>query len=149
MLAILATGVLVGYVEEILFRGSSSARCEPAAAAKLMPRSGPRSRSACSTCPRARRDRGLQLAQVAVAAALTLYLFRRSTGTIVAAMTAHGFWDISTFLTASHGPTWISIANVIPIPFGLILGVIALVSITRTDRHAVVVPGGIDEAATD
>ena len=107
LLEVLATGVLVGFAEEILFRGiflrsmRTGGRTEAYAALWTAIAFG------LFHLPNVFVGiGGLQLTQVAIAAisGVILYLFRRSRGTIVVAMIAHGIWDISTFLTGSHGP---------------------------------------------
>jgi membrane protease YdiL (CAAX protease family) len=148
LLAVLATGVLVGFAEEILFRGiflrsmRTGGRTEAYAALWTAIAFG------LFHLPNVFVGiGGLQLTQVAIAAisGVTLYLFRRSRGTIVVAMIAHGIWDISTFLTGSHGAPWINLANLVLVPVGLIVGIVALVSVWRTDRNTVVTPNGIEQ----
>ena len=86
-----------------------------------------------------------QLFQIVLAAVsgATLYAFRRYRGLVVTAMVAHGIWDMSLFLTDSNGRDWVDVANVLPVVGGLVLGILVLVSVWRTDKATVVIPGGI------
>jgi uncharacterized protein len=59
-------------------------------------------------------------------------------------MIAHGIWDVSAFLSGSNGAAWAGLASLfVLLPIGLVVGIVAMVSIWRTDRHTVVTPSGI------
>ncbi len=106
LLAIVAAGVLVGFAEEMMFRGIFLRGM----------RTGGRSESRAMLwttlafgalhLPNVFLGTGVAgLAQVPLAAltGVTLYLFRRGFAAIVPAMVAHGLWDISAFLDLNHG----------------------------------------------
>lgn len=147
---VILSGVLVGFAEETLFRGvflrsmRTGGRTEAAAALwtaigfglfhlpNLIVGTGP-----------------TQLVQV-VLAGLTgsiLYVFRRYRGMIVLAMVAHGTWDISTFLSGSHGAPWLGLVSFVLLIIGVVLGITVLVSIWRSDRATVVTPDGLRQSA--
>ncbi len=148
LLVVLASGVLVGFAEETLFRGiflrsmRTHGRTEAAAALwtaiafglfhlpNLVVGSGP-----------------TQLVQIFLAAisGATLYAFRRYRGLILTAMIAHGLWDASLFLSDSDGRDWLGPANLLLLAGGLVLGILVLVSIWRTDKTTVVTPAGIEQ----
>lgn len=147
ILVVLASGVLVGFAEELLFRGivlrslRTHGRTEARAALwtalgfglfhlpNLLVGTG-----------------GAALAQLALAAlsGAMLYLFRRAAAMIVPAMVAHGAWDASAFLTASNGSAWIPIASLGLVVLGVVFGVVAIVAVWRTDKHRVVTPAGVE-----
>jgi membrane protease YdiL (CAAX protease family) len=87
-----------------------------------------------------------QFFQVLLAAAsgATLYVFRRYRGLILIAMIAHGIWDMSAFLAVTNGREWLTIAGVALALVSLILGILVLISIWRTDRSTLVTPAGIE-----
>lgn len=68
-----------------------------------------------------------------------LYLIRRMTGLLVVGMVIHGFWDFSTFIGAGRGEE-VGISNTVaatPFQFGAIIAIIALlVSVFRHRRGA-------------
>lgn len=143
LLAILASGVLVGFAEELLFRGiflralRAGGRRESAAAIWTAAAFG------LFHLPNVFMGTGwVGTIQVVIAGAsgLVLYLFRRHYGTIWPAMFAHGAWDISTFLAGAYADPWLQASAlwILVGSFGLALG--ALVSILRHDRHTAVVP---------
>ena len=84
------------------------------------------------------------LPQVAVAtvSGAVLYLFRRGTGILLAGMAAHGLWDFSLFLPAGATTT----ASVISLSFTVlvvIVGVSVLVAVVVRDRRTVMTPEGV------
>lgn len=147
LLVVIASGVLVGFAEETLFRGiflrsmRTNGRTEAVAALwtaiafglfhlpNLVVGSGP-----------------TQLVQIVLAAitGAILYAFRRYRGLILTAMIAHGTWDMSLFLQDSDGRDWLGPANLLLLIGGLVLGILVLVSVWRTDKATVVTPGGIE-----
>lgn len=145
---VIASGVLVGFAEETLFRGiflrsmRTNGRTEAVAPLwtsiafglfhlpNLLVGSGP-----------------TQLIQVVLAAVsgATLYAFRRHRGLILTAMVAHGIWDSSAFLADSNGRDWLGAASLLFVVGGLVLGILVLVSVWRTDKSTVVTPAGIEQ----
>ena len=152
LLVVIASGVLVGFAEETLFRGiflralRTGGRTEGVAALwtaiafglfhlpNLIVGTGPG-----------------QLVQVVLAAVsgATLYAFRRNHGLLLTAMIAHAAFDMSAFLSAGHGSDWLAPVNLLLVLGGLVLGVAVLVSVWRTDRATVVTPGGIEQREPD
>ena len=146
LLAILATGVLVGLAEELLFRGIVL-RC-------LRTGDRPESSAALWTAlgfglfhlPNIFMGTGAAGLSQIVLAALTgyaLYLFRRWQGLLVVAMVAHGTWDISAFLVGDYGK---DAAAGAALALNLVLAaacVVALVRSLRSDRDFAVRPEGI------
>ena len=144
LLAIVASGVLVGFAEETLFRGIFL-RCM---------REGGRNEAAAATwtatcfglfhLPNVFMGTGwIGLLQVLLAAitGLVLYVFRRSSGVLWPAMIAHGAWDIAAFLAVGYGQPWLAVPS-LAIQFAmLLLGVAVLVSIQRHDRGRIAIPG--------
>ena len=151
VLVVVLTGVLVGFAEEALFRGiflrcmRTGGRTEAHAALWTAVAFG------LFHLPNLIVGSGIgQLAQVVLAgiSGVTLYLFRRNRGLILVAMIAHGIWDISTFLSGSHGADWAALLSFAIFPIGVIAAVVALVSVWRTDRHTIVTPAGIEHHNT-
>jgi membrane protease YdiL (CAAX protease family) len=144
LLAILATGVGVGFAEELLFRGLFL-RCL---------RQGGRSEATAAiwtgVCfglfhiPNMFMGMGWFGAIQVVLAALSgslLYVFRRSTGLIWPAMAAHGLWDISTFLAGGYAYPWLSLPSVAAQGVFVVLGLLVYVDLYTNDRGTVVIPG--------
>ncbi|SES36110.1 hypothetical protein SAMN05216199_3112 [Pedococcus cremeus] len=148
LLVVIASGVLVGFAEETLFRGiflrsmRTNGRTEAVAALwtaiafglfhlpNLLVGSGPS-----------------QLVQIVLAAlsGATLYAFRRYRGLLLTAMIAHGIWDSSAFLADSDGRDWLGPVSLALLAGGVVLGVLVLVSVWRTDKSTVVTPSGITQ----
>jgi uncharacterized protein len=147
LLVVIASGVLVGFAEETLFRGiflrslRTEGRTEAVAALWTAIAFG------LFHLPNLLVGAGVgQLTQVVLATATgaTLYAFRRYRGLILTAMIAHGIWDMSAFLADSNGRDWVGFANLPLLIAGLVLGILVLVSAWRTDKATVVAPAGID-----
>ena len=109
LLVVIASGVLVGFAEEMLFRGvflrsmRTNGRTEAVAALWTAIAFG------LFHLPNLLVGAGAtQAVQILLAAAsgATLYVFRRHRGVILTAMIAHGIWDMSTFLAATNGREW-------------------------------------------
>ena len=145
LLAIIGAGVLVGFAEEMMFRGIFLRGM----------RTGdrPEGRVMLWTAlafgalhlPNVLLGTGLAgLAQVPLAALIgvTLYLFRRGFGAIVPAMVAHGLWDISTFLDLNHGTGGAHDLALYGTLAVALASLIALVVLMRQDRGLVVTPAG-------
>lgn len=140
--AIVATGVLVGFAEETLFRviflrGMRAGGRSEASAALWT--------AACFGLfhlPNVFMGTGaIGLLQI-VLAALTgslLYVFRRHFGVIWPAMVAHGMWDISTFLGRYAAP-WLEALVLPSLLLFAALGAAVLVSVWRRDRATVLFP---------
>ena len=150
LLVVIASGVLVGFAEEMLFRGvflrsmRTNGRTEAVAALWTAIAFG------LFHLPNLLVGSGAnQLVQVVLAAlsGATLYAFRRFRGVILPAMIAHGVWDMSAFLSGSNGRDWLSAASLLLVVGGFVLGILLLVSIWRTDKTTVVTPEGIEEKA--
>ncbi|MFE6235886.1 CPBP family intramembrane glutamic endopeptidase [Cellulosimicrobium sp. NPDC057862] len=138
VLAVLAASVLVGYTEETLFRGVVLRSL----------RQGTRSEGMAVLwttlwfggfhLTNLLLDEPGAVLQVAFAA-LTgtgLYLARRGTGTIVAAMALHGLWDFSSFLVGVHEPDGgaATAANLI-VPLVYVLAGVTLVVLVVRERR--------------
>ena len=146
LLAILATGVLVGLAEELVFRGIVL-RC-------LRTGNRPESSAALWTAlgfglfhlPNIFMGTGLAGLSQIVLAAITgyaLYLFRRWHGLLWMAMVAHGTWDISAFLVGDYGK---DVAAGAALALNLVLAaacVVALIRSLRRDRDFAVRPEGV------
>jgi hypothetical protein len=143
LLAIVASGVLVGFAEETLFRGIFL-RCM---------REGGRNEAAAATwtaacfglfhLPNVFMGTGwIGLLQVLLAAVtgLVLYVFRRNAGVLWPAMVAHGAWDISAFLAVGYAQPWLAVPSLAIQLVMLVLGIAVLVSLQRHDRGTIVVP---------
>lgn len=148
LLVVIASGIMVGFAEETLFRGiflramRTNGRTEAVAALwtaiafglfhlpNLVVGSGPS-----------------QLIQIVLAAVsgATLYAFRRYRGLILTAMIAHGAWDSSAFLADSDGRDWLGPVSLLLVAGGLVLGILVLLSVWRTDTSTVVTPKGIEK----
>lgn len=136
LLAIVLAGVGVGLAEELLFRGIvlRSLRTSGRAEAWAMLWCSLWFGSMHLTNALIGSPLPIVLLQVVMAAlsGMTLYQFRRATGSIVAGMVAHGLWDISTFLpTQSSNMVLASVEGA-----GLVLApIVALVSGMAVIRH--------------
>lgn len=143
LLAVLALGVLVGYVEEILFRGiflramREGGRTEARAALWTAVAFG------LFHLPNVFLGQGwLGLVQVVLATftGATLYAFRRQSAFILPAMIAHGVWDVSTFLTGSNTAMWLTVASLPLLVVPAAAGVAVLLSVWRRDQGQVAIP---------
>ena len=141
--AILAAGVLVGFAEELTFRGiflrgmRAGGRSEIAAAIWTAAAFG------VFHLPNLFLGTGLMGAPQLVLAAfsgLMLYAWRRQWGMIWPAMVAHGVWDISTFTSGQAAYSWATIWALPSAGITLLLGIAVLVSIVRNDRGVVTIP---------
>jgi membrane protease YdiL (CAAX protease family) len=142
LLAIVLSGLLVGFAEEILFRGivlrgmREGGRPESLAAIWT---------AACFGLfhlPNMFMGVGLLgLSQVVLAAlsGIILYAFRRHYGMIWPAMVAHGAWDISLFLAGRYGAPWLAVPASIMQLVIVVLGIAVLVSIYQNDRRLVAI----------
>jgi hypothetical protein len=148
LLVTIGSGVLVGFAEETLFRGiflrsmRTNGRTEAVAALWTAIAFG------LFHLPNLIVGSGLtQLLQVVLAAlsGATLYAFRRYRGLILTAMIAHGIWDMSAFLAGSDARDWLGAASLLFVLGGLVLGILVLVSVWRTDKATVVTPAGIEQ----
>jgi membrane protease YdiL (CAAX protease family) len=146
LLAILATGVMVGLAEELLFRGIVL-RClrtdqRPEFSAALWTLVG----FGLFHLPNVFLGTGAAgLAQIVLAAlsGYALYLFRRVRGVIWMAMLAHGSWDISIFLSSNYGRDG---ANALAFVLNNALVVACIVALVRSrhqDRTFTVTPEGV------
>jgi len=146
LLAIVAAGGLVGFAEEMMFRGiflrgmRSGGRTEGWATLWTALAFG------ALHLPNVFLGTGVAgLAQVPLAAltGVTLYLYRRGFAAILPAMVAHGLWDISAFLDLNHGR---GNAHDLAL-YGTLLvaaaSLVALIALMRRDRGLVVTPAGI------
>lgn len=138
--AIVASGVLVGFAEETLFRGfflramRSGGRAEGRAALWVAVCFG------LFHLPNVVMGTGaLGLIQVVLAAASggVLYVFRRHFGVIWPAMVAHGIWDIAAFLVGGYSQPWLMPVSLLLQVVVAGLGIAVLVGLARKDRTAV------------
>lgn len=147
LLVVIASGILVGFAEVTLFRGIFL---------RSMRTNGPEAVAALWTAiafglfhlPNLLVGSApTQLIQVVLAAisGVTLYTFRRYRGLILTAMIDHGIWDGSAFLADSNGRDWVGPASLLLVVGGLVLGILVLVSVWRTDKTTVVTPAGIEQ----
>lgn len=143
MAALVVTGALVGFAEEMLFRGiflrglREGGRNEASAALWT---------AACFGLfhlPNVFMGTGLIGLLQIVLAGLTgamLYVFRRHHGHIAPAMVAHGIWDISTFLGGAYGQRWLDLPSLLGQAVMVLLGIAVLVNVARHDRATTVMP---------
>lgn len=143
LVAVLALGVLVGYVEEILFRGiflramRQGGRSEARAVVWTAVAFG------LFHLPNIVLGQGwLGLLQVVVATftGAMLYAFRRQWAFILPAMIAHGLWDVSTFLTGGNTAAWLAVASLPLMLISATAGLAVLVSVWRRDQGLVAIP---------
>jgi membrane protease YdiL (CAAX protease family) len=143
LLAIIATGVGVGFAEELLFRGIFLRSL----------REGGRSEASAAIwtgicfglfhLPNMFMGLGMIGGLQVILAALSgiiLYVFRRYSGLIWPAMVAHGMWDISTFLASGYAYPWLSLASVAAQFVFVVLGILVYISICRNDQVVAVIP---------
>jgi membrane protease YdiL (CAAX protease family) len=151
--AILVAGVLVGFCEEVLFRGILLRSL----------RNGTRAEAWCVLWSSV--IFGLfhlsnviygapfvnTLGQVGLAATsgAILYLFRRGAGRLAAGMVAHGVWDMSLFLPGGGGGVFGAIASVALLGIMPALGVAVLIVSLVRDRRLVVTQSGVETANVD
>lgn len=106
LLAVVASGVLVGLAEELLFRGFLLRALRERARAESTVMLVSSLAFGLFHCTNLLFGQSLAAVSMQVVAAsisgVALYLFRRGTGWLVAGMAAHGLWDISTFLEANY-----------------------------------------------
>lgn len=143
VLAVIASGVLVGFAEETLFRGlflrglREGGRNEASAALWT---------AACFGLfhlPNVFMGTGwIGLLQVLLAGltGAMLYVFRRRYGCLWPAMVAHGLWDISTFLSSGYAHPWLNLPSMLGQLLMVLLSIAVLVSVWRHDRGTVVLP---------
>lgn len=141
LLVILLSAALVGFAEDLLFRGvflrvmRTSGRPEGMAALWTVIAFG------LFHLPNVFAGTGLVgLLQIflTAGAGYVFYLWRRSTALLVAAMMAHAFWDASTFLAGSAGAgVWSSVTTVLS-PLTSILALGAAIYYARKDRSVVI-----------
>ena len=143
--AIVASGVLVGFAEELLFRGMllrglrAGGRVEWKVALWVALCFG------LFHLPNVLMGMGLPgLVQVPLAATsgVVLYLFRRRYGVIWPAMVAHGTWDISTFLSGGYATPWLGVWTLATLVVVPLLGLAVAVQLYRRDRTLVALPQG-------
>lgn len=143
LLAIIATGVGVGFAEELLFRGIFLRSL----------REGRRSEASAAIwtgicfglfhVPNMFMGMGLIGGLQVILAALSgiiLYAFRRYTGLIWPAMVAHGMWDVSTFLARDYAYPWLSLSSVAAQLVFVVLGILVYISIYKNDQQVVDLP---------
>lgn len=143
LLAIVASGVGVGFAEELLFRGIFLRSL----------REGGRSEAVAAIWTgvcfglfhiiNVFMGMGwLGLIQVVLAAlsGILLYAFRRHYSLLWPAMIAHGMWDISTFVAGGYATPWLKNISTAAQGVFVVLGILVYVSIYRNDRQTVVIP---------
>ena len=140
--AVVASGVLVGFAEETLFRGiflrglREGGRAESSAAIWTAVAFG------LFHLPNVFMGMGaIGLVQVFLAAVSgsLLYVFRRYYGAILPAMVAHGAWDISTFLAGGFPAPWLDVTSLAMQVVFIVLGLWVLVGLYRDDRGTVAI----------
>lgn len=136
---ILVTGVLVGFCEELLFRGvlvrglRTDGRSEAFVVVASSVTFGLFHLTNLIT--------GSPVAAVAnqvVAATFTgviLYAVRRLTGLLVAGMIAHGLWDVSLFLPTTAATTASSLVALVFLVLVPVAGLLALLSVVTRERR--------------
>lgn len=142
--AIIATGVLVGFAEETLFRGIilRSLRTKMRAEFWIMLWSSLWFGFFHATNLANGSPLGPVLGQcvLASAAGVLLYSARRWRGLLLAGMIAHGLWDMSVFLPATDTGV---IANLFVQVLVVIVAVIAVIVMLRKDRSFAVTEDGL------
>lgn len=143
LLAVVVSGVLVGFAEETLFRGfvlralREGGRAESSAALWTAVCFG------LFHLPNVLMGTGaVGVIQVFLAAlsGSVLYVFRRHTGRLWPAMVAHGAWDISAFLAGGYALPWLNALTLPMLGLSVLVGIVVLASIVRGDRHVVMLP---------
>lgn len=146
LVAILAAGVLVGFAEEVLFRGIilRCLRTDLRPEAWVMVISSAwfgvfHATNLANGSPLAKAGSQVLLA---AGSGVILYLCRRWRGLLVVGMIAHGLWDMSVFLPPS-APTGqaVGFASLVVVQA---CAIIALVVIIRKDRRMAVTQTGLD-----
>lgn len=146
LVAVLCLGVLVGLTEELLFRGiflrcmRNSEMSEGAAALWTGAAFG------LFHLPNVFLGTGAAgLIQVLLAASsgFALYYFRVAFGAIVFGMVMHGLFDVTTFLSADHGTTWVTEVSLPLQSVTWLLGGVAAIHLFRSVRDYRVTPAGI------
>jgi membrane protease YdiL (CAAX protease family) len=131
--AILVAGALVGLTEELLFRGfvlrALREKASGEGVAVLVTTLAFGAMHLMNILQGNTLGQGLGQLVLASLTGLTLYLFRRSTGLLVAAMAAHALWDVSTFL-----PSGAPVLNLVMALLAAVGGLLALVSVVRHGR---------------
>jgi len=151
LLAIVCTSVLVGFAEEMLFRGIFL-RC-------LRTNGRPEGSAALWTAmafglfhlPNVFLGTGASgLSQVVIAglSGAALYLWRRNYGLIVPAMVAHGLWDFSTFLEVNYGRGPVQVLTLLLTVAVAISALVVIIKLARNERDVVVTPHGVDTIET-
>ncbi|MBD3925655.1 CPBP family intramembrane metalloprotease [Nocardioides cavernae] len=146
LLAIACTSVLVGFAEEILFRGIFL-RC-------MRTHGRPEGTAALWTAiafglfhlPNVFMGTGAAgLSQIVLAglSGAVLYLWRRNYGYIIPAMIAHGLWDFSTFLEGNYGRDLVQVLTLLLTVAVAISALVVLIRLARNERNVVVTPHGV------
>lgn len=150
LVAVVLTSILVGFAEEVLFRGiflrSMRTRGRPEAWCALWTAAA----FGLFHIPNIFMGQGLfGIGQVLLAmlSGFTLYLFRRGFGLLVVAMVFHGLWDFSVFLDGDHGEGLLHDLSLPIILTVSIASVTALAMVLRRDRTLVVTPAGATQLA--
>jgi uncharacterized protein len=142
LVMILLAGVGVGFAEELMFRGiflramREGGRAEAWAAIWTAVVFG------AFHFPNILLGTGIAgLSQLVLAAlsGILLYLFRRQFGVIWPAMIAHGIWDISAFVGPYYA-TWLTLASLGMQILFVILAIVVIVQLVRSDRQVIVIP---------
>lgn len=146
LIACLCLGVLVGFSEEMLFRGiflrcmRNGRMSEGAAALWTVAAFG------LFHLPNVFLGTGLSgLSQVLVAglSGVALYYFRVASGALVVAMVMHGLFDITAFLGPDYGATWSQgVTTWVQLAVWVLGGVVAI-QLFRKARGYRVTPAGI------
>lgn len=143
--AVVASGVLVGFAEETLFRGLFLRGLREGGRAESTAAIGTAIAFGLFHLPNVFMGTGaIGLVQVVIAAlsGSLLYVFRRYYGTIVPAMVAHGAWDISTFLAVGYPADWLTPVSLSMQVVFIVLGTWVLVDLYRNDRGTVAIRQG-------
>lgn len=143
LVPVVATGVLVGFAEETLFRGIVLRGL----------REGGRPEATAATLTGVSFGLlhltnvfigtgvvGLTQIPIAAMSGMILYAFRRRFGSMLPAMVAHGVWDISTFLTANYAASWHEPFTIGGLVLTFAAGLTIFVTVLRHDRSTVALP---------
>lgn len=141
--AIVATGVLVGFAEEILFRGIVLRGLREGGGSEAVAVVWTSVCFGLLHLPNLFMGTGwIGIVQIvaATASGALLYAFRRATGVLWPAMVAHGAWDISTFVAGGYAAPWLEFAALPSLILFAVLGFAVLGSVWRNDRGTAVIP---------
>ena len=147
LLPILLAGLLVGFAEELLFRGiilrALRTKLRPEAWVILISSVWFGAFHLLNVITGLNPVSAVFQMFIAAAGGVFLYMFRRFRGVLVLPMIVHALWDAANFLPQPTG----SLANVgrIIIAVVVISAIAAIITMIRSDRRITVTPQGIEQ----